>query len=169
MKSPYFQVRLKDCWASTNDAIELPDISNDGFEVVVDWVYTARLPDRVKKYQKGDLQVFACVLDAYKAADILTISQLEDEIIASEAVVFAERGMWWKCSRLADTLEHGLSHTKYYHSVIKNVVANMMNNGSHSTAEWEQDMQGIQDHPQILADLLKAIKIRISAPEMGLS
>lgn len=158
-KSPYFRVLLKSCWSGEKDEIEIPDIPSDGFNVVVDWMYSGQLPDKVKVYTKGNSSnAFQIALNTYKAADVLMITQLQNAIIENEAAIFAEHRLHWNCDRLKSISEKDLTHTAYYRFVLKSVLMNMMTSSKQSTKEWEKDVKCIEDNPMILIDLLTGVK-----------
>lgn len=157
-KSPFFRTLLKDCWDGKKEEIEIGNISSAGFDIAVDWIYSGRLPDRVKEYSKDGSQPWDSTLCAYKVADVLMINKLQNEIIANEAAIFSKHGLKWRFCRLKDIYDNDLCHTKYYSFVLKSVVANMMTNQNQSSENWDDDLTSIEGDPQILSDLLRSVR-----------
>lgn len=42
--------------------------------------------------------------------------------------------------------------------VLDSVVSDMMTNQNQSLEKWEEDMRSVEDHPQLLADLLRSTR-----------
>lgn len=36
---------FKECWEGKKEEVTLTQISSDGFSIILDWMYTGRLPD----------------------------------------------------------------------------------------------------------------------------
>lgn len=153
-KSPFFRTILKDCWNNKKEEVELPNISSDGFDIVVDWIYSGQLPDRLKGYSKHSSYDWEGTLQAYKAADMLMIDKLQNDLIAHEIALFAKHKLAWRFYRLQDVYDNDLCHTKYYQFVLKCAVSRMMSNLDQSTAMWEENVKYVEGNPQVLADLL---------------
>jgi len=147
-KSPFFRARFKNCcWnekeKEKNEAIELDNISGDGFAVVVDWMYSRQLSDRVKEYSGSGLHRWAGTLYPDKAADVLVINKLKNEIIRNEAAMFSQRDLNGRFSWLQTVYDNDLCHTKYYMFVLRSAVANMMLTRGRSAEKWDEDMESV--------------------------
>lgn len=155
---------FKECWDGNRREVELTQIPSDGFGIVVDWMYSGRLPDRAKEYPNDGSKRWDSVLHAYKAADVLMIDKLQNELIATEAAILLEHKLTWKFRRLEDLYNADLCHTKYYQFVLKSVIVNMMSNLDRPSEKWEEEIKSVEDNPRVLADLLTSTREWLRKP-----
>lgn len=131
-KSPYFETRLKACWEGSADKLELDDFSVEGFEIVVDWMYTNEIPERLRCSQERDSDAIVnalhtLLLPAYQAADMLMIADLQNKLVDLEIELFHAEGQTWSIRRVKTLHRLNLAHTPYYDLVIKSSVGTLSN------------------------------------------
>jgi len=164
MKSPFFATLFKTCWDGDKEEIELNSISSDGFEIALDWIYCGHLPARLKECSGSGSGPWDSVRNGYKAADVLMISKLHNELITNEAAMFSKHGFKWRFGRLQDLYDDDLCHTKYYDFVIKIAVERMMTTPEGPQKKWDEDMESIEGNAKVMADLLEAIRKWLQKP-----
>lgn len=155
---------FKDCWDGKKEEVEVCEVSSIGFTIVVDWVYSGQLPSRVKEYSKGKLEPWEGILHAHKAADVLMMEKLQNELIANEAAIDLKYGLKWPFYRLQQLYDNDLCHTKYYEYVLKSAIASMMSDISMSSKRWDEDIKSVENNPKVLADLLTGTRKWIQKP-----
>lgn len=154
-KSPFFRAILKDCWDGKQEEIELNMLSSKGFDVVVEWVYSGQLHPELVGYNLRDKQCWNDHLCAYKAADILMIDRLQNQLILNEAAWLRENDQTYKSISPLQTLhDQDLCHTKYYGFVLKLVIENMADTSDITSKEWNDQMKCAEEYPQLLINVL---------------
>lgn len=118
---------FKDCWDGKKQEVELSQISSKGFDIAAHWIYSGNLPPNLTDYsQKNICSVMANNLYAYKAADVLMMNELQNELILQEAACLRETRRFLSCVRLNRPHDYDLLHTKYYTFSLRSATENMM-------------------------------------------
>lgn len=123
--APYFATRLKDCWdGKTAEPILLQDVDECGFNTVIDWIYTRQLPQEIAN--PGAERDNGMADAAYKAADVLMISDLQNALIDNELRLLEGRMECWHLKALKTKHDLGIGHTPYYQLVLRHCVRTIM-------------------------------------------
>lgn len=153
---PYFQRRLKDCWDSDKKGIiEMEDLDIDGFEVIIDWMYHAILPERLTRpVNKYDSSLNA---RTYKVADQLMMTDLQNRLVDNELSLNQESKMAFGRVGITWCWELGLTHTPYYQLVLKDCTRDMITN-SVKDVHFTDQITKLMEYPEALADIIKIAK-----------
>lgn len=120
-RCPYFAARLRECWGGDSEPLTLEDISVEGFDVAVDWMYTNELSERLNCKHNWEL-----LLIAYKAADQLVMRDLQNKLVDLELDQLQLGPCNWNLARIQLMWKMELAHTPCYqlalHSCIPELV-----------------------------------------------
>lgn len=124
-KCPYFRARSKEYWGGQKDEpLQLNDINLEGFRVVVDWIYSETLPERLSNLDDADRLWYA--VQAYKAADKLGIIDLQNKIVDNELAIMKVSNVYPHIDFLLQVWQSDLSHTPCYQLVLESCVRRMV-------------------------------------------
>lgn len=161
-KSLYFQTCLKECWNTKKDTIELRDLSVKGFGVVVDVMYTDKLPDYLIK-AKNEYEQFTLLLFAYRAADILMMTELQNRLIDLTVSTTLRSDRLFTLSTVYELCWQNLVHTKLYDLVFTQAVRNYITKPP-SFQKCKRYMDFFTDYPHIHVDILTSINMYLQIP-----
>lgn len=151
-KCPYFEIRMKECWDGHKDEpLQLGDVNVIGFQVVVDWIYSGVLPMRL--ITLSDVYRAIYLAPAYKAADQLGTIDLQNKIIDHELFVLGISNVDQQFSTLLRVLDLDLSHTPYYHMVLKSCVRKLVLSPM-CQANMSAYLGMLAKHDQALTDII---------------
>lgn len=148
---------LKDCWDGKKEEVELRDVSSEGFGTVADWMYSGKLPSKMIDYSAGDA-ILVDTIEAYKAADVLMISELQNTLTLNHAVYLSSRNANCSLRYLQDFHDHDLCHTKLYNFALRSAVLGMMRPSPtlpELSERQEADLQFVEDNTQLLTDVIR--------------
>lgn len=146
---PYFAAWLRDCWGGdTSGPLTIEDITAEGFEVVVDYIYSGALPERLTKSPNWNLNKIA-----YKAADQLVMRDLQNKIVDLEVQHLKADRREWHAYRIKQLWQSELSHTPYYQMALRSCVRSL------ATCPMEKekaiaDFGTLEEFPSALVDIL---------------
>lgn len=135
----------------------MPDISSEGFDIVVDWMYTKQLPKELSDYGPEAIQQDRQILHGYKAAHMLMIDDLQASLIAWDNTTLLNQKLYWCYVRLQQVHDMGLRGTDYYEHVLEDTINNRMLKMRHAPGEWLEGIEDVEENPEILVDLLRGI------------
>lgn len=164
-KSPYFEARLKECWAGVKqEPIVLEELDYEGFKVAIDWMYTERLPKRWMQDLEND-DGFTSIIDviaaAYKVADLLVMMDMQNDLVDFVLTAIEAENFHMDLRDIATVFGLGLTHTPYYPLVLR------------SCTHWlnlcpgediTEDLKNLMAYPQTLADMVSCQQEYLHAP-----
>ena len=159
-KSVYFEARLKDCWDGTKPKIDLPDISLAHFEIIVDWLYTGRIPDHFLKVDESTNRppLWSMIEALYKAADTLMLTEFQNKLVDLDLADSRKSGSTWWLESLAKHHEMELTHTPFYKMVLRSSVKHFVEN-PRSEDDFESVLSSLVNYPQGSIDILREINL----------
>lgn len=155
-RSPYFATRLKDCWDGKQDEIELTGVSTRAFEVVIDWMYSGVVPDYVSKESGGRGPLLDVLPELYHAADVLMMTQLQNELVDTYLVHGRQSGGAWTLTGVRSAHVYEIVNTPLYQLILKSCVRNLMKAPTESD-KFDEKVAAIEQHSQAVLDVLRII------------
>lgn len=167
-RSPYFATRLKDCWDGRQDEIELTGVSTWAFEVVIDWMYSGVVPDYVSKESGGRGPLLDVLPELYHAADVLMMTQLQNELVDTYLAHGRQSGGAWTLTGVRSAHVYEIVHTPLYQLVLKSCVRNLMKRLPKVTSSMRRWQRSNSTHKQSLTCCGQSINININnGPTLG--
>lgn len=148
-------------WDESKQQIGLPELTVGGFGIVLDWLYTGRLPDVTEYWSTGGS---TAIIDAYAAVEFLILDEMQNDLIKNEADKLLRHGLGYRCGRLSSPHKSALSHTRYYQFVLKRIMECFMSENGMKSRECDHNVKQVKDHPEISLDLLTNIRKWASKP-----
>lgn len=153
-KCPYFAFRLKDCWdGKIGEPLKIEDVNVEGFKEVVNWLYSGTLPQATKSL---DDKWSRSIKSAYKVADQLAMTNLQNMLIDSKLEYFKTQNVAYTLNAVRYVWDAQLSHTPYYQMVLKSSVRRFMTKQLDEEEVVYQTAK-MMSHPQAVVDVLRVI------------
>lgn len=145
---------MKQCWDGGQREVDIPDVDVQGFEVVVDWMYSGMLPQRATTYEPGKNDPFQVLNHAYKAADRLMMPKLQNALIDVFLNVMLENNMKPRLDYIRTLCRMNMTNTPYFEMVVMWVVQSMATRPIASEL-FSQSMDGMEDYPEALKTIIR--------------
>lgn len=159
--SPYFEAKAKPCWKRTESSVDLRDVSVEGFELVVNWIYSEGMPTPLPSSSTDLDSFFKTVRTGYKTADQLLMICLQDQLLEDLKRCLQKSGRYLNLTAASYVIKDDLKHTPLYTFTVKSVVYHLTTNKPNG---FEQGLEHLADYPGVLKDILRyVLMFRIAA------
>lgn len=128
-------------------------------------MYSGQLPGGVIEIADNEAETASdYTREAFKAADMLMMVELQNELLRTTAAFYLEHGMWCTLHGLRRAYDDDLHHTKYYQFLLKSAAKGMVSSHYDNSDKWDQAIHAVEDRPQVLTDLLRSMRRWVQEP-----
>lgn len=170
-QSPYCTARLSDSWkkdAGDGPMLKLPDIQEDTFGIIFNWLYTGRVSVNMKELVEpliaamiedpveGPHLVLSDWVELYRSADVLLLTNLQNQLVDLSLIKSARNvRLFWPFRSAIIWHEKKVAHTPYYQLCLEDGIEEMFSDGTaFNLSRFREWMKQMIDYPQLLADVL---------------
>lgn len=168
---PYFAGLLNPSWNKDEvETIDLDFVDIDAFRIVAHWAYAKKLPDGFAKSTNeaiGAPNSFLPdnVLAAYKAADQLMISSLQNALVDLLLDCYCDLNLYFCFGDLALICEYDLSHTPLYQLALKAATQNLGNHAPDCECSARSKLDRLLEYPEVLKEIVLVSASYVNYPK----